>query len=101
MQLGIPSQYILEHHDFFFVFVLDMYDFVIITVLCTLHAEMTFLSNRISDYYYISQGKTRIPGVNDGEEFQITDVSATQRVLRNLILCFKCIINSYAIRHIL
>ncbi|CAH1709104.1 unnamed protein product [Aphis gossypii] len=79
-----------------------MYDFVIITVLCTLHAEMTYLSNRISDYYYISQGKTRIPGVNDGEEFQITDVSATQRVLRNLILCFKYIINSYyAIRHIL
>lgn len=37
---------------------------------------MTYLSNRISDYYYISQGKTRIYGVNDGEEFQITDVSA-------------------------
>lgn len=36
---------------------------------------MTFLSNRISDYIYVSQGKTRIPGVNDGEEFQITDVS--------------------------
>jgi len=36
---------------------------------------MTLLSNRIADYYYISQGKTRIPGVNDGEEFQITDVS--------------------------
>jgi hypothetical protein len=78
-----------------------MYDFVIITVLCTLHAEMTYLSNRISDYYYISQGKTRIPGVNDGEEFQITDVSATPRVFRNLILCFKYIIYSYAIRHIL
>lgn len=36
---------------------------------------MTFLSNRIADYHYISQGKTRIPGVNDGEEFQVTDVS--------------------------
>ena len=66
-----------------------MYDFVIITVLCTLHAEMTFLSNRVSDYYYINQGRTRIPGVNDGEEFKITDVSATARVLRNLIICFK------------
>lgn len=38
---------------------------------------MTFLSNRIGDYSYISQGKTRIPGVNDGEEFQITDVSVS------------------------
>lgn len=47
--------------------------------ICTLHAEMTFLSNRISDYYYISQGKTRIYGVNDGEEFQITDVSDWRR----------------------
>lgn len=36
---------------------------------------MTFLSNRISDYHFISQGKTRIPGVNDGEQFEITDVS--------------------------
>jgi len=99
MQLGISSKYVLAYHNFFFV--LDMYDFVIITVLCTLHAEMTYLSNRISDYYYISQGKTRIPGVNDGEEFQITDVSATPRVFRNLILCFKYIIYSYAIRHIL
>lgn len=36
---------------------------------------MTLLSNRISDYHFISQGKTRIPGVNDGEEFEITDVS--------------------------
>uniref|UniRef100_A0A2S2PBL2 Uncharacterized protein n=1 Tax=Schizaphis graminum TaxID=13262 RepID=A0A2S2PBL2_SCHGA len=62
---------------------------------------MTYLSNRISDYYYISQGKTRIPGVNDGEEFQITDVSADPRVFNNLILCFKYIIFSYAIRHIL
>jgi len=42
--------------------------------------------NRISDFYYVSQGKTRIPGVNDGEEFQITDVSATARVLRVISL---------------
>jgi len=42
--------------------------------------------NRISDFYYVSQGKTRIPGVNDGEEFQITDVSATAWVLRVISL---------------
>jgi len=53
---------------------------------------MTFLSNRISDYYYISQGKTRIPGVNDGEQLQITDVSdcvgAYVKQFREII-CFK------------
>lgn len=33
------------------------------------------LSNRMEDYYFVSQGKTRIPGVSDYEEFEITDVS--------------------------
>lgn len=37
--------------------------------------EMCMLSNRIEEYYFISQGKTRIPGVNDGDEFEVTDVS--------------------------
>lgn len=36
---------------------------------------MTFLSNRIADYPTISQGKTRIPGINDSEEALLTDVS--------------------------
>lgn len=39
------------------------------------NAELTLLSNRIGDYWYISQGKTRIPGVNDAEEMELTDVS--------------------------
>jgi len=37
--------------------------------------EMAMLSSRMSDYPSITQGKTRIPGVNDGEEFEITNVS--------------------------
>jgi myosin heavy subunit len=37
--------------------------------------EMTLLSSRMSDYPSITQGKTRIPGINDGEEFELTDVS--------------------------
>lgn len=37
---------------------------------------MALLSSRMSDYPTITQGKTRIPGINDGEEFEITDVSA-------------------------
>lgn len=36
---------------------------------------MTLLSNRIGDYFYISQGKTRIPGVNDSSDMEETDVS--------------------------
>lgn len=35
------------------------------------------LSNRIGDYWYISQGKTRIPGVNDAADMEETDVSPT------------------------
>lgn len=33
------------------------------------------LSARMCDYPSITQGKTRIPGINDGDEFEITDVS--------------------------
>lgn len=33
------------------------------------------LSNDIMDYHIVSQGKTVIPGVDDGEEMNITDVS--------------------------
>ncbi|KAF7379403.1 hypothetical protein HZH66_014774 [Vespula vulgaris] len=40
---------------------------------------MTFLSNRIGDYWYISQGKTRIPGVNDASEMEETDVSPSPK----------------------
>lgn len=38
-------------------------------------AELTMLSTRISDYPTITQGKTRIPGVNDAEELETLDVS--------------------------
>lgn len=41
--------------------------------LCT---EMCLFSNDISDYHYVAQGKTEIPGVDDGEEARLTDVSA-------------------------
>lgn len=37
---------------------------------------MTFLSTRMSDYPTITHGKTRIPGINDGEEFEVTHVSS-------------------------
>ncbi|XP_051154577.1 myosin heavy chain, muscle isoform X23 [Leptopilina boulardi] len=35
--------------------------------------ELCCLSNNIQDYYFVSQGKTTIPNVDDGEELQLTD----------------------------
>lgn len=40
------------------------------------HSEMALLTNRVGDYPNICFGKTRIPGINDGEEMELTDVSA-------------------------
>ena len=36
---------------------------------------MCLLSNDIHDYFFVSQGKTEIPGVDDAEEMRLTDVS--------------------------
>lgn len=46
-----------------------------------LNIEMCMLSEDIHDYYYVSQGKTTIPGMDDGEEFQLTDVRTFKSVL--------------------
>ncbi|XP_057329266.1 myosin heavy chain, muscle isoform X14 [Microplitis mediator] len=35
--------------------------------------DMLLLSNNIRDYYFVSQGKTTIPGLDDGEELLVTD----------------------------
>lgn len=35
---------------------------------------MCLLSNNIKDYHIVSQGKTTIPNVDDGEELNLTDV---------------------------
>nr|XP_008196508.1 PREDICTED: myosin heavy chain, muscle isoform X2 [Tribolium castaneum] len=35
--------------------------------------EMCLLSNNVSDYYFVAQGKTTIPNVDDAEELLITD----------------------------
>lgn len=37
-------------------------------------SEVCLLSNNIRDYRIVSQGKTTIPGLNDGEEFENTEV---------------------------
>lgn len=43
---------------------------------CVCSPETCLLSNNVNDYYFVSQGKTTIPNVDDGEEFRMTDVSA-------------------------
>ncbi|XP_029675370.1 myosin heavy chain, muscle isoform X6 [Formica exsecta] len=35
--------------------------------------EMCLLTNNIHDYHFVSQGKTTIPGLDDGEELLVTD----------------------------
>lgn len=47
-----------------------MYENVIVRI------ELCLLGTHISTYPTISQGKTRIPGVNDGEEFELVHVSS-------------------------
>lgn len=44
--------------------------FLIYTAAC-------FLSDNIYDYYNVSQGKITIPGMDDGEEFALTDVRSS------------------------
>lgn len=36
--------------------------------------EKCLLSDNIMDYYVVAQGKTSIPGVDDGEEMTLADV---------------------------
>lgn len=37
-------------------------------------SDICLLSNNILDYHIVSQGKTTIPSVDDGEEMGFTDV---------------------------
>ena len=37
---------------------------------------MCLLSDNIYDYYNVSQGKVTVPNMDDGEEFQLADVSS-------------------------
>lgn len=50
---------------------------------------MLLLSNNVHDYYFVSQGKTTIPGLDDGEELLITDVSASLWPAKHYLATFK------------
>lgn len=65
--------------------------------------ELCLLSNNIHDYHIVSQGKTTIPSVDDGEEMQITDVRIGLMML-NLPVCLLaypllCLNHSHSIVH--
>ena len=47
------------------------------TTTCTNPIGLCLLSNNVRDYHFVSQGKTTIPDVDDGEEMKVTDVSIT------------------------
>lgn len=51
-------------------------DFLMIfcLILGSMYVEMCCLTNDIHDYVFVSQGKTTIPNVDDGEECTLTDV---------------------------
>lgn len=55
---------------------------------CERNLELCFLGTHISTYPTISQGKTRIPGVNDGDEFELVHVSQGKKI--KLTHPFKC-----------
>lgn len=49
--------------------------------------EMCLLSNDVTEYHFVSQGKTTIPNVDDGEELLVTDVSVGHWFTSGLRLC--------------
>lgn len=59
---------------------------------------MCLLSNDIYDYNVVSQGKTTIPNLDDGEEFCLTDVSSPfkGRRQKNEVLDFFIVLVNYA-----
>lgn len=46
------------------------------------------------DYYVVSQGKTTIPGVDDGEELELTDVRKIK------LFRYNRIFSAYTLKHL-
>ena len=49
--------------------------------------DFCLLSDNLMDYFIVSQGKTSIPGVDDGEEMTLTDVRTS--TLRNVFFPYQ------------
>lgn len=61
------------------------------TVIGDRFIAICLLSNEIMDYHIVSQGKTVIPGLDDGEEMMLTDVSPEYDYWFSLHLSFYLI----------
>lgn len=53
-----------------------------------MNTEYCLLSNNVNDYRIVSQGKTSIPGVDDGDEFDLTDVRIGQTIFFCIVMWF-------------
>lgn len=52
------------------------------------------MTDNIYDYHYVSQGKIEIPGVDDKEEFRLTDVSTEYKEMLRQPVTQDLILNS-------
>lgn len=68
-----------------------LFFFFLFTTFGPICIDLCILSNNIMDYYVVSQGKTTIPGVDDGEEFQMTDVRRCASLILAKITLYWCI----------
>lgn len=48
--------------------------------------DICLLNKPVDYYYFVAQGKTSIPGVDDQEELTITDVSASPNTANPTVL---------------
>jgi hypothetical protein len=52
------------------------------------------LSDNIMDYFFVAQGKTTIPGVDDAEELTLTDVRKPNKYLFAWLKIFELTLTS-------
>lgn len=69
------------HHALHFIAYVYLMFSLLSTTIHPATAEDCLLSNNINDYHVVAQGKTTIPNVNDGEEFELTDVRHRHHLL--------------------
>lgn len=63
---------------------------------CYRLADLCILSDEITDYHVVSQGKTEIPGVDDGYEMLCTDVRiGSYSTLISILLLLLSIVQNY------
>lgn len=62
--------------------------------------ELCLLNKPVDYYYFVAQGKTSIPGVDDAEELTITDVSQGGAHSRALLPVTSCLTHFLCSRYV-